>query len=108
RAGHRGDSPAHWHYAASKGGMLAMHKTIARQYAHQSILSFAITPGFTDTAMAGDYLESRGGAGLLADIPLGRVAEPEEMARIITFCALDAPASMTGATLDANGASYVR
>ncbi|MBX7489037.1 SDR family oxidoreductase [Qipengyuania sp. GH25] len=108
RAGHRGDSPAHWHYAASKGGMLAMHKTIARQYAHQGILSFAITPGFTDTAMAGDYLESRGGAGLLADIPLGRVAEPEEMARIITFCALDAPASMTGATLDANGASYVR
>ena len=108
RAGHRGDSPAHWHYAASKGGMLAMHKPIARQYAHQGILSFAITPGFTDTAMAGDYLESRGGAGLLADIPLGRVAEPEEMARIITFCALDAPASMTGATLDANGASYVR
>ena len=108
RAGHRGDSPAHWHYAASKGGRLAMHKTIARQYAHQGILSFAITPGFTDTAMAGDYLESRGGAGLLADIPLGRVAEPEEMARIITFCALDAPASMTGATLDANGASYVR
>ena len=79
-----------------------------RQYAHQGILSFAITPGFTDTAMAGDYLESRGGVGLLADIPLGRVAEPEEMARIITFCALDAPASMTGATLDANGASYVR
>ena len=108
RAGHRGDSPAHWHYAASKGGMLAMHKTIARQYASEGILSFAITPGFTDTSMAGDYLESRGGSGLLADIPLGRVAEPEEIARIITFCALDAPPSMTGATLDANGASYVR
>ena len=108
RAGHRGDSPAHWHYAASKGGMLAMHKTIARQYAADGILSFAITPGFTDTAMAGDYLESRGGPGLLADIPLGRVAEPEEIARIVEFCALDAPASLTGATLDANGASYVR
>lgn len=108
RAGHRGDSPAHWHYAAAKGGMLAMHKTIARAYASENILSYAITPGFTDTAMAGDYLESRGGAGLLADIPLGRVAEPEEMAAIVAFCALDAPPSMTGATLDANGASYVR
>ena len=108
RAGHRGDSPAHWHYAAAKGGMLAMHKTIARAYAAENILSFAIAPGFTDTAMAGDYLDSRGGAGLLADIPLGRVAEPEEIARIATFCALDAPASMTGATIDANGASYVR
>ena len=108
RAGHRGDSPAHWHYAASKGGMLAMHKSIARAYAAERIYSYAVTPGFTDTAMAGDYLESRGGDGLLADIPLGRVAEPAEMARIIEFCALDAPPSMTGATLDANGASYVR
>lgn len=108
RAGHRGDSPAHWHYAASKGGMLALHKTIARAYAAEGILSFAITPGFTDTAMADDYLASRGGPGLLADIPLGRVATPEEIARIIAFCALDAPPSMTGATLDANGASYVR
>ncbi|MEL1250487.1 SDR family NAD(P)-dependent oxidoreductase [Aurantiacibacter gilvus] len=108
RAGHRGDSPGHWHYAAAKGGMLAMHKTIARAYANENILSYAITPGFTDTAMAGDYLESRGGAGLLADIPLGRVAEPEEIADIAVFCALDAPPSMTGATIDANGASYVR
>lgn len=108
RAGHRGDSPAHWHYAAAKGGMLAMHKTIARQYAADGILSFAIAPGFTDTAMAGDYLASRGGASLLADIPLGRVATPEEIAALIVFCALDAPPSLTGATLDANGASYVR
>ncbi|MEL6528961.1 MAG: SDR family oxidoreductase [Pseudomonadota bacterium] len=108
RAAYRGDSPAHWHYAAAKGGMVAMHKTIARAYASEGILSYAITPGFTDTAMAGDYLDSRGGAGLLADIPLGRVAEPEEIARIITFCALDAPPSMAGAVIDANGASYVR
>lgn len=108
RAGHRGDSPDHWHYAASKGGMLALHKTLARAYASDGILSFAIAPGFTDTAMADDYLASRGGAGLLADIPLGRVAEPEEIAAIAAFCALDAPPSMTGAVIDANGASYVR
>jgi 3-oxoacyl-[acyl-carrier protein] reductase len=108
RAGHRGDSPDQWHYAASKGGMLALHKTIARAYAAKGIFSYAIAPGFTDTAMAGDYLETRGGNGLLADIPLGRVATPDEIAAAIVFCALDAPPSMTGATLDANGASYVR
>ena len=108
RAGHRGDSPDHWHYAASKGGMLAMHKTIARAYAAQGILSFAIAPGFTDTGMAEDYLASRGGDELLADIPLGRVATPDEIATMAAFCALDAPPSMTGAVLDANGASYVR
>jgi NAD(P)-dependent dehydrogenase (short-subunit alcohol dehydrogenase family) len=108
RAGFRGDSPQHWHYAAAKGGMIALHKTIARAYAAEGILSFAVAPGFTDTDMAGDYLASRGGPALLADIPLGRVATPEEIAAIVAFCALDAPPSMTGTTIDANGASYVR
>jgi NAD(P)-dependent dehydrogenase (short-subunit alcohol dehydrogenase family) len=108
RAGFRGDSPEHWHYAASKGGMLALHKTIARAYAGKGILSFAIAPGFTRTGMAEDYLASRGGDDLLADIPLGRVATPGEIAAIAVFCALDAPPSLTRATLDANGASDVR
>ncbi len=108
RAAYRGDSPAHWHYAASKAGMVAMTKTIARAYAAQGIYAFAICPGFTMTGMAEDYLSSRGGDKLLADIPLGKVADPEEVAAIAKFCALDAPPSMTGAVLDVNGASYVR
>ena len=85
-----------------------MTKTIARGYAAEGILAFAICPGFTMTGMAEDYLASRGGDKLLADIPLGRVADPKEIAEMIRWCALDAPASMTGAVLDANGASYVR
>ncbi len=108
RAAHRGDSPAHWHYAASKAGMVAMTKTIARAYATQGIYAFAICPGFTMTGMAEDYLSSRGGDKLLADIPLGKVADPEEVAEIAAFAALNAPPSMTGAVLDVNGASYVR
>ncbi|PZQ58185.1 MAG: 3-oxoacyl-ACP reductase [Sphingomonas taxi] len=108
RAAHRGDSPAHWHYAAAKAGMVAMTKTIARGYAAQGVLAFAICPGFTMTGMADDYLASRGGDRLLADIPLGRVAQPEEVAAVARFCALDAPPSMTGAVLDVNGASHVR
>jgi NAD(P)-dependent dehydrogenase (short-subunit alcohol dehydrogenase family) len=107
RAAYRGDSPLHWHYAASKAGMVAMTKSIARGHADQGVLAFAVCPGFTRTGMAGDYLQSRG-AGLLADIPLGRVAEPEEIAGVCAYLALEAPASMTGAVLDANGASYVR
>lgn len=108
RAAYRGDSPAHWHYAASKAGMVAMTKTIARAYAREGILAFAICPGFTMTGMADDYLESRGGDKLLADIPLGRVAAPDEVAETARWCAMEAPASMTGAVLDINGASYVR
>ncbi|WP_447931963.1 SDR family NAD(P)-dependent oxidoreductase [Sphingopyxis fribergensis] len=108
RAAYRGDSPAHWHYAASKSGMVAMTKTIARAYAKDGILALAICPGFTMTGMAEDYLASRGGEKLLADIPLGRVAMPDEVGEMARWCALDAPASMTGAVLDVNGASYVR
>jgi NAD(P)-dependent dehydrogenase (short-subunit alcohol dehydrogenase family) len=108
RAAYRGDSPAHWHYAASKAGMTAMTKTIARGYAAENILAFAVCPGFTMTGMAEDYLASRGGDKLLADIPLGRVADPEEVAETVRFLALAAPPSMTGAVLDINGASYVR
>lgn len=108
RAAYRGDSSAHWHYAASKAGMVAMTKTIARAYAKEGIYAFTICPGFTMTGMAEDYLESRGGDKLLTDIPLGKVADPEEVAVMAKFCALDAPPSMTGAVLDVNGASYVR
>jgi NAD(P)-dependent dehydrogenase (short-subunit alcohol dehydrogenase family) len=108
RAAYRGDSPAHWHYAASKAGMVGMTKSIARAYAGQGILAFAVCPGFTMTGMAEDYLASRGGDKLLADIPLGRVATADEVANTAAYLTLDAPPSMTGAVLDINGASYVR
>ncbi|MBN8847027.1 MULTISPECIES: SDR family NAD(P)-dependent oxidoreductase [unclassified Sphingomonas] len=104
RAAHRGDSADHWDYAASKAGMVAMTKTIARHYAAEEILAFAICPGFVDTDMAADHL----GPALLDEIPLGRVAMPGEVAEMARWLALDAPASMTGAVLDVNGASYVR
>jgi len=108
RAAYRGDSPAHWHYAASKAGMVGMTKSIARGYAREAILAFAVCPGFVMTGMADDYLASRGGDKLLADIPLGRVAEPAEVAGAVAYLALEAPPSMTGAVLDINGASFVR
>ena len=108
RAAYRGDSPQHWHYAASKAGMIAMTKSMARGYAAENILAFAVCPGFTMTGMAEEYLGSRGGEKLLADIPLGRVAEAREIAETIRWLSVDAPPSATGAIIDVNGASYVR
>jgi NAD(P)-dependent dehydrogenase (short-subunit alcohol dehydrogenase family) len=108
RAAYRGDSPQHWHYAASKGGMVAMTKSIARAYAGENILAFAVCPGFTASEMVEDYLASRGGQQITADIPLGRVATADEVAETVRWLALDAPPSSTGAVIDVNGASYVR
>jgi NAD(P)-dependent dehydrogenase (short-subunit alcohol dehydrogenase family) len=108
RAAYRGDSPQHWHYAASKGGMVAMTKSIARAYAGDGILAFAVCPGFTASEMVEDYLASRGGQQITADIPLGRVATADEVAETVRWLALGAPPSSTGAVIDVNGASYVR
>jgi 3-oxoacyl-[acyl-carrier protein] reductase len=108
RAGWRGDSPQHWHYAASKSAIIGMTKTIARAYAAEGILAFAVAPGFTVSEMTEDYLQGRGGAQIVADIPLGRVASTAEVAEVIRWLATEAPASSTGSTIDVNGASYVR
>jgi 3-oxoacyl-[acyl-carrier protein] reductase len=108
RAAFRGDSSRHWHYAASKAGMIGMTRSIARGYAAQGILAFAVAPGFTVSEMTEEYLQGRGGAQIIADIPLGRVATTDEVAEVIRWLAIDAPASSTGSVIDVNGASYVR
>ena len=108
RAGYRGDSPQHWHYAASKAGMIGMTKSIARGYAAEGVLAFAVTPGFTVSEMTEEYLQGRGGEKIIADIPLGRVASTDEVAEVIRWLATEAPASATGSVVDVNGASYVR
>jgi 3-oxoacyl-[acyl-carrier protein] reductase len=108
RASWRGDSADHWHYAASKAGMVAMTRSIARAYAADGVLAFAVCPGFVVTGMAENHLTGPSGERILAEIPLGRVAQPDEVASATVYLALDAPPSMTGAALDVNGASYVR
>ncbi len=106
RAGHRGDGPDHSAYAASKGAVLAMTKSLARSLAGENILVYAVAPGWVETRMAPEDIEKRKAAA--AEIPLGRVAQPEEVANIIAFLLSDACPSATGATFDVNGASYVR
>jgi NAD(P)-dependent dehydrogenase (short-subunit alcohol dehydrogenase family) len=108
RAAFRGDSPQHWHYAASKAALVGMTRTIARGYAGEGILCFGVAPGFTVSEMTAEYLQGRGGAQIVADIPLGRVASTDEVAEAIRWLASDAPASSTGSVIDVNGASYVR
>jgi NAD(P)-dependent dehydrogenase (short-subunit alcohol dehydrogenase family) len=108
RAAYRGDSPRHWHYAASKSALIGMTKTIARGYAAEQILAFAVCPGFTVSEMTDEYLTGRGGAQVVAEIPLGRVTTTDEVAEAIRWLSVDAPAAATGSVIDVNGASYVR
>jgi NAD(P)-dependent dehydrogenase (short-subunit alcohol dehydrogenase family) len=104
RAAFRGEptAPA---YAASKAGLNAFSQSLAKAMAPHGVHVFVVAPGWVDTDRVAAAVQS---AAVLADQPLGRVAAPEEVAEVIAFCALDAPASMTGAIVDVNGASYLR
>ena len=106
RAGHRGDGVDHAAYAASKGAILAMTKTWARGLSGENIYIYAIAPGWVETRMAPQDIENRKKA--VSEIPLGKVAQPDEVASLAAFLLSDACPSAVGATFDVNGASYVR
>jgi 3-oxoacyl-[acyl-carrier protein] reductase len=92
-------------YAASKAGLNAMSQSLAKALACKRVFVFVVAPGWVATERVAKSVTD---PTVLADQPLGRVATPEEVAEVATFCALDAPASLTGAILDVNGASYLR
>ncbi len=106
RAGHRGDDVEFAAYAASKGGMLALTKTLARGLGKDNIKAYAIAPGWVDTDMAQGSATAKQQAK--TDIPLGRMAEDKELGALAAFLLSDECPSATGATFDVNGASYVR
>lgn len=99
------DAPA---YGASKAGLNALSQSMAKALAAHGVYVYCLAPGFVATDMAASLLDGPSGAEILAQHPLGRVAMPEEIAQATVFCALDAPAAMTGSIIDVNGASYLR
>jgi 3-oxoacyl-[acyl-carrier protein] reductase len=99
------DAPA---YGASKAGLNSLSQSLAKALAPRGIYVYCLAPGWVETELAAAYIAGAAGAELLAQHPLGRVASPEEIAQAAAFCALDAPAAMTGSIIDLNGASYLR
>ncbi|MBV8119566.1 MAG: SDR family oxidoreductase [Alphaproteobacteria bacterium] len=100
-------SPRGVHYVASKGGIVSMTRAMALELAAFRIRVNAIAPGLTDTAqprygMSEDELAAAGDA-----IPLGRMAQPEDIARAALFLASDDAALITGQTVHVNGGSYL-
>jgi 3-oxoacyl-[acyl-carrier protein] reductase len=95
-------------YAAAKAGLNALGQSLAKALASQGVYVYGVAPGWIETDMAAPHLHGSRRAEILADQPLGRVATADEVACAVVFCALDAPASMTGTIIDVNGASYLR
>ena len=107
RAAFRGDDPAYLAYAASKGGVVALTKSVARGWGRRGVAAFGVAPGFTRTDMAASALAADADA-LLAQTALGAIAEPEDVAATVVFLASGLADHATGTTVDINGASYVR
>ena len=108
RAGQRGYMGDLLPYGASKAALINLSKSIARSFGHEGVVSIAIAPGWVRTEMAEDYVKAYGLAAAVSDIPLGRMAEPAEVAELVAFALRPSQGSLNGATLDLNGGSYIR
>jgi len=95
-------------YGASKAGLNSLSQSLAKALAPRGVLVYCVAPGWVETEMAAEFLAGPRGAEIRAQHPLGRVVGADEVAGAVAFCALDAPAAMTGAVIDVNGASYLR
>lgn len=107
RGAFRGEptSPA---YGASKAGLNALGQSMALALGAHNISVMTVAPGWVETDMAKDYLAGSGGEAIRKQSPLGRIAQPEDVASAVLFFASDEAAFSTGAILDVNGASYLR
>jgi NAD(P)-dependent dehydrogenase (short-subunit alcohol dehydrogenase family) len=108
RAAFRGDVPDHMAYAASKGGLVALSRSIARGFGKAGVKSFVIAPGFTRTDMAEGFIRQYGEELAMKDVALDRMTEPKDIAPIAVLLASGLADHATGTTIDVNAASYVR
>jgi 3-oxoacyl-[acyl-carrier protein] reductase len=102
-----GSTTGHAHYAAAKAGLVTFTVSLAREVAAKGIYVNAVAPGMLDTDMAREAMAA-GAARYLARIPLGRVADPAEIANVVAFLASDRASYMTGATVDVSGGMLMR
>jgi 3-oxoacyl-[acyl-carrier protein] reductase len=107
QAAFHGSTTGHAHYAASKAGVVALTVSLAREVAPRGICVNAVAPGMMSTEMAREALE-KSEAEYLERIPLGRIADPAEVASVVTFLCSTRASYMTGATVDVTGGMLMR
>ncbi len=105
-AGQRGEA-FHSHYAASKGGLISLTKSLAVELAPHGITVNCVAPGWTVTDMTSESLLGPERDGILAAIPMGRAARPEEIAGPVVFLASDLASFVNGEILNVNGGAVL-
>jgi 3-oxoacyl-[acyl-carrier protein] reductase len=106
-AGQRGEAN-HSHYAASKGGIISLTKSLASELGPYGITVNSVAPGWVDTDMSSEPLHAPGEIDkILSAIPLGRVATADDVAGPIVFLASDLARHITGEVINVNGGSVL-
>jgi NAD(P)-dependent dehydrogenase (short-subunit alcohol dehydrogenase family) len=95
------------HYAASKGGVISLTRTIAREFGPQGIRANVVCPSMTDTGMLDGNMSEEQHQEIVAAIPLRRAGKARDVAGACLFLASDLAAYVTGATIDVNGGSHI-
>lgn len=95
-------------YGATKAALINLTKSIAQSFGRGGVVAIAIAPGWVRTAMAEDYIVKHGKAAAVADISIGEMAEPASVAELVALSRRPSQTSCRGATLDVNGANYLR
>jgi NAD(P)-dependent dehydrogenase (short-subunit alcohol dehydrogenase family) len=96
-------------YAASKAALAAMVKTVARAHAKDDVLVYLVAPGVVRTQMSIASARNQGGEeAVTATLAMGEWVPPSEIANLVTYLSSGTCRHLTGATLDVNGATYVR
>lgn len=99
-------NPGQANYSASKGGVIALTKTCAREFAKRNINVNAIAPGFIKTAMT-EKLDPKVKETLLEQIPMGRLGEPEEVAKLVLFLCSEEANYITGQVISLDGGMHM-
>ncbi len=108
RAVFRGETEEYLAYAASKGGLTSLARSVARSFGKQQIKSFVVSPGFTRTQMAEQFIEKYGEARVLNEIALNELTEPKDMGPLVALLCSGLMDHATGATIDVNAGSHIR
>jgi len=108
RGAYRGEQAKFGHYAASKGALGSLTRTIARAFAKDGVLAYCVSPGWTATEMALQGAPPEVLEAAKLEIPLGELTPPEDVAEIITFLSSGRARHATGITVDVTGGSYMR
>lgn len=107
RASYRGDTEEYAAYAASKAGMVALTKSMARGFSNRGVVAYSIAPGFIETDMARDAVETLGKDYITKDSVFDEITQPHEVAEVVTFLASGKVPHASGQTFHINGGSYM-